>query len=251
MAVVTKPPNPHDNLTAAFPGALGAACDGDGWVTVTYPDRAAEARCPVCSEAFLIEAIREFLPPRFCAPMPLPPPVMDWARRGGIPGPQDGRKTGLMINGPVGTGKTHAAWLATAEWCASTGTWPRTGNVIVLRVTDLLDALRPQDDRTQVRVRDCQAADLLVLDDLGAEKPSEWAAERLYMIVDHRYVNCMPLIVTTNYPESRLAARLSGLPDGAPGQAVAGGPGTRIASRLAEMCTTVPMKGRDRRMGAA
>jgi DNA replication protein DnaC len=249
---VATPPDPHDNLTAAFPGALDATCDGTGWVTVRYPDRPAEARCPACNETFLIEAIREFLPPRFCGPLPLPPLVMAWARHGGrSPEPGEGKKTGLLINGPVGTGKTHAAWLAAAEWCASTGTWPRPGNVIFLRVTDLLDALRPQDDRAPVRVRDCQEADLLVLDDLGAEKPSEWAAERLYMIIDERYVNCLPLIVTTNYPEARLAARLSGLPDNAGGQAVAQGPGTRIASRLAEMCTTVPMKGRDRRMGAA
>ena len=243
---MATPPNPHDNLAAGFPGALDVACDGDGWVTVRYPDRVAENRCPVCEEAALIEAIRDFLPPRFRAPLSLPPQVLAWAHTAGA----DAVKAGLLINGPVGTGKTHAAWLAAAEWCAATGTWPRPGNVIVQRVTDLLDALRPQDDRTLVRVRDCQSADLLVLDDIGAEKPSEWAAERLYMIVDHRYVHCLPLIVTTNYPESRLAARLSGLPDNA-GARAPEGPGLRIASRLAEMCTTVPMKGPDRRLGAA
>jgi DNA replication protein DnaC len=244
---VASPPDPHDSLIDDFPGALSAVCDGDGWVTVKHPDRTAEAHCPVCTESHLIEAIRQFIPPRFRAPFQLDPQILTWA----FTSPGRAKKSGLMLNGPVGTGKTHAAWLATAEWCAATGTYPWPGSVIFQRVTDLLDAFRPQDDRTQVRVRDCQAADLLVLDDLGAEKPSEWAAERLYMIIDERYVSCRPLIVTTNYPESRLAARLSGLPDGAPGRSVAEGPGSRIASRLAEMCAVVPMKGADRRMGAA
>jgi DNA replication protein DnaC len=247
MAVAGPPLDPHDNLTAGYSGAIAATCDGDGWVTVKFPARQAEARCPVCSETRLIEAIREFLPRRFHAPLPMPPEVLTWSHTAdaGV------AKAGLMINGPVGTGKTHRAYLAAAEWCASTGTLPRPGNVMFLRVTDLLDALRPQDDVALIRVRDCQTADLLVLDDLGAEKPSEWAAERLYMIVDHRYVNCLPLIVTTNYPEGRLAARLSGLPDNAARRSVAEGPGSRIASRLAEMCTVVPMDGDDRRTGAA
>ena len=58
-------------------------------------------------------------------------------------------------------------------------------------MTDLLDDLRPGDDSRQ-RVRDCQNCKLLILDDIGAEKASEWTQERLYSVIDHRYANCLP-----------------------------------------------------------
>ena len=96
-------------------------------------------------------------------------------------------------------------------------------------MTDLLDDLRPGDFSRQ-RVRDCQKASLLVIDDIGAEKASEWTAERLYTIIDHRYANCLPLIVTSNLPPSKLAEQT----------------GERSASRLAEMCEVVAMTGTDR-----
>ena len=101
-------------------------------------------------------------------------------------------------------------------------------------MTDLLDDLRPGDDARQ-RVRDCQNARLLVIDDVGAEKASEWTQERLYSVIDHRYANCLPLIVTSNLPPAKLAEQT----------------GDRAASRLAEMCKVVAMTGTDRRRPAA
>ena len=152
---------------------------------------------------------------------------------------------GLYLAGPVGTGKTHAAWMAVHQWCLKTGTVPRVRprehafgisrpNVIFTRMTDLLDDLRPGDDSRQ-RVRDCQNAKLLVIDDVGAEKASEWTQERLYTIIDHRYAGCLPLLVTGNLPPSKLAEQT----------------GERSASRLAEMCEVAAMTGTDRRRAAA
>ena len=74
-----------------------------------------------------------------------------------------------------------------------------------------------------------------MIDDIGAEKASEWTAERLYTIVDHRYANCLPLMVTSNLPPSKLTEQT----------------GERTASRLAEMCQVVAMTGTDRRRPAA
>lgn len=226
----------HDDLPALFPGTAGAVCDtGDGLVRITEADgRETFAHCPVCRAARIRRAAAAFTPPRFRAPIPIPPEAAAWAARG--TGAQ-----GLYLAGQVGTGKTHAAWAALARWCEATGTVPRGGaagtarpNVIFTRMTDLLDDLRPGDDSRQ-RIRDCQQAALLVLDDFGAEKASEWTQERFYSIVDHRYANCLPLIVTSNLP---------------PGEVAAQG-GDRAASRLGEMCTVLKMTGPDRRRNAA
>ncbi|MBI1784367.1 ATP-binding protein, partial [Candidatus Sumerlaeota bacterium] len=62
--------------------------------------------------------------------------------------------------------------------------------------------------------------DLLVFDDLGAEKVSDFVLDRFYLIVNKRYEGCKPIIVTSNYDEEILRARF----------------GDRILSRLDEMC---------------
>jgi DNA replication protein DnaC len=235
----------HAGLIRFFPGAASAVCndDGHGWATVTDAGgRESQSRCPGCHYEKLAAKIQRLTPPRFRAPVEIPGPVTAWAQRGF-------KAQGLYLAGQVGTGKTHAAWAALADWCAFTGTIPRGGedatsgwpshdrippNVIFTRMTDLLDDLRPGDDSRQ-RIRDCQHAALLVIDDVGAEKPSEWTQERFYSVIDHRYVQQLPLIVTSNLPPSKLAGQV----------------GDRAASRLAEMCEIVVMTGTDRRRTAA
>ena len=232
-------PRTHDDLRAAFPGAVSAECDGHGWVNVQLDgeDGIRSARCPACDHDRVVAAISSFIPPRFREPIGIPAEIRDWAAQGR-------GAEGLYLAGPVGTGKTHAAWRALALWCEVTGTHPRgegitpydrrsKPTVIFTRMTDLLDDLRPGDDARQ-RVRDCQETGLLVLDDLGAEKASEWTQERLYSVIDHRYSACLPLIVTGNLPPGKLAEQT----------------GDRVASRRAEMCQVVPMTGSDRRRAA-
>lgn len=227
----------HETLAARYPGAASVQCDGYGHVEIT--DDAGEMRagaCPACREIRIVERLQGFVPPRFSAPVDLPDAVAEWVAKGE-------KAEGLYLAGQVGTGKTHAAWEAVRRWCLRTRTLPTTGressygpstpSVIFTRMTDLLDDLRPGDDSRQ-RIRDCQTTRLLVIDDLGAEKSSEWTQERFYSVVDHRYANCLPLIVTGNLPPSKLAEQT----------------GDRAASRLAEMCTVVPMTGADRRRAA-
>ena len=218
-------------LRRAYPDALTAECGGDGWGILTYADGPPEsAKCPACAQENLVARVEAFLPPRFATPVDLPADAVAWMKRcaDAAGGPVAGQ-AGIYFTGPVGTGKTHAAWHAVAGWCMATGTDPGQG-VIVTRMTDLLDDLRPGDDSRQ-RVRDCQAVPLLVLDDVGAEKASEWTQERLYTIVDHRYAACLPLIVTSNLPPAALDTTT----------------GERVASRFAEMCAVIPMTGSDRR----
>lgn len=222
----------HANLLRFFPGAQAAECRGDGmWASVTSPGQDPRpTKCPGCAYERLAVSVAAFVPPRFGAAISLPAEAAAWVKRGAA-----GR--GLYLTGQVGTGKTHTAWAAVAAWCLATWTEPAQPespggppNVIFARVTDLLDDLRPGDGARQ-RVRECQTTKLLVLDDLGAEKVSEWTQERLYSIIDHRYAVCAPLIVTGNLPPLALAAQT----------------GNRTDSRLAEMCQVIPITGDDRR----
>lgn len=186
----------------------------------------------------LAQAIMATVPPRFRAPVDLPKAAQEWAERGREAG-------GIYLTGPVGVGKTHTAYAALAAWCMTTGVVPQPGGVShnygltsrygptvhTVRATTLLDQLRPGVDNARDVVADCQRVKLLYIDDLGAEKPSEWTQERLYEVIDERYVGCMPLIVTSNLPPKALAEHV----------------GERTASRLAEMCTLVALTGADRR----
>lgn len=234
----------HENaLRQAYPAAERVECDpGPGqWATIVHADgTVTSVKCPGCVTDEMRMRLGAFIPPRFSEPVDIPQEVADWVKSGAD-------AQGLYLAGQVGTGKTHTAWATVARWCMTTGVMPYTPRtqgvegwsaggptIIFSRMTDLLDDLRPGDGARQ-RVRDCQKAHLLILDDIGAEKASEWTAERLYTIIDHRYANCLPLIVTSNIPPAKLADQT----------------GERVASRLAEMCQVVAMTGTDRRRPAA
>lgn len=223
--------NSHGDVTRFFPEAETVTCDGlGGWATIEFGNGSVStAECPVCICERGVAALERFTPPRFTAPIDVPEAVSAWAKRGT-------EAQGLYLTGQVGTGKTHTAWAALAAWCQAANVYPRQDRptIIFTRMTDLLDDLRPGDESRQ-RIRDCQRAALLVIDDLGAEKASEWTQERFYSIVDERYANCLPLIVTSNLPPKQLGGQV----------------GERAASRLQEMCEIVPMTGTDRRKPAA
>ena len=120
------------------------------------------ARCPRCAKEATRSAVAGLIPPRFRRPIAVPAAVTACAERGT-------EAEGLYLAGPVGTGKTHVAWMAVAAWCLITDTNP--GNkedhgpaVVFARMTDLLDDFRPGDASVR-RVRDCQRAALLVIDE--------------------------------------------------------------------------------------
>ncbi len=113
----------------------------------------------------------------------------------------------LLLEGTYGSGKTHlAAAIGSARLAQG-------DSVLFITSPDLLDHLRaayaPNSeisyDETFDRVRN---ADLLILDDLGVEKPSPWAQEKLFQLLNHRYVYQLATVITTNADIDRLDARV-------------------------------------------
>jgi DNA replication protein DnaC len=77
------------------------------------------------------------------------------------------------------------------------------------------------------------SVDLLHIDDLGAEKSSDWVLEQLYALINERYEGQRSVVVTTNLPHEELELQI----------------GARTVSRLTQMCDEVPLYGDDRRYG--
>lgn len=126
---------------------------------------------------------------------------------------------GLLLRGIPGSGKTHIA-VAILREVISRGHSGRFENF-----SDLLSRIRETWHRESEAsegdlLEIVDQADLLVLDDLGAESVADWVRDRLYLILNRRYENARPVIITTNCSEEELMARV----------------GHRISSRLYEMC---------------
>lgn len=159
---------------------------------------------------------------------------------------------GLFLFGPYGTGKTHLA-IATVRNLMEHdpdlfGVRQRDTGIYdparedyrglccsFFSVVDLLDAMRPGSETKRKmgdRLFHCaKTDDLIVLDDIGAEKATDWVAERLYAIVDVRYRMERATILTSNCTEKQLLDQLGG----------------RIVSRIFEMTEQVPVLGPDYR----
>lgn len=134
----------------------------------------------------------------------------------------------LYIWGPLGTGKTRLS--------ASIGhALVRRGKhgVRFVRSADLLE----QELKGESRYDEACSCGYLVLDDLGKEHPSDWAASVLFGVVDARYSTCRPTVITSNYSIPQLLSRYRG---NAQMEAV--------ASRLSEVCREIHVDGSDKRL---
>lgn len=133
----------------------------------------------------------------------------------------------LLIVGPTGTGKTWQAYgaLRIAVTQPAGPTWQAT------TFADFIASLRPSAKDPEANLDRYRSARLLLLDDLGAAKSSEWVEETTYRLLNHRYEAMLPTIYTTNLPLAELREGL----------------GDRLASRLVETCERVVLTGSDRR----
>ena len=159
------------------------------------------------------------------------------------------RGEGLTFVGAVGTGKTHLA-TCILRACAEKGA---TG--IFVNTRDLLKAMRdsfngkagaPTEEEI---LRPVLRSDLAILDDVGAEKPSEWTFEQVEHIISKRYDASLSTLVTANYLFERAAPRAAG-GYGTPSfesmkECLADRIGERSASRLQQMTRRVDLAGDD------
>ncbi len=117
----------------------------------------------------------------------------------------------LMLQGGYGCGKTHLA-AAVANYAVGIGV-----PTLFLTVPDLLDTLRfaynDKDTTFEDRFDEIRNARLLVLDDFGTQNATGWAQEKLFQIINYRYINKLPTLVTTNLAlddvEARIRSRLA------------------------------------------
>lgn len=142
---------------------------------------------------------------------------------------RDGRGTYLW--GLPGRGKTYAA--AAAVRMAVMAGW----DARLVTAKALLDAVKAEwDGGEKGTVHRAERYRLLALDDLGVERPTEWAMETITGLIDARVASGLPTIVTSNFSLGELRDRWGGMP------------GMRIASRLGGACERIQMGGADRRL---
>jgi DNA replication protein DnaC len=145
---------------------------------------------------------------------------------------------GLFLEGQPGVGKTHLAVAVLKQVVQTTG-----ARGLFYDTRDLLRLIRStynsSTNTTELQIlAPVMTADLLVLDDLGAEKTSEWVDETMNLIVNTRYNERRVTLFTSNYPD---------IPDDTDPSALLFRIGARMRSRLHEMCDFVELDGADYR----
>jgi len=221
-----------------------AKCDGSGWVEVE-PGMAAPCECRSVRRQRRTRGVSSVIPPRYRGVSFDRPPVSDMARdpatRTVVQAVREyvdalderlAEGRGLWLSGDVGTGKTTLAMLvssaaAEAGYTLAVYSLPR----LLARIRRTYDAETADDSYLPFFER-LTSVDLLHIDDLGAEKRSDWVLEQLYALIDERYVSKRAVIVTTNLDEAELEEQI----------------GARTVSRLVEICgDPLRLEGEDKR----
>ena len=171
------------------------ACDGTGWIlntvrNVIYPCECQEVRRikqlfvdAKIPQRYLTASLETLLPSLLTL-------VKDFAEKA-APGREP---SALVLTGGIGVGKTYAAYAVVKALLA------RGYHALTESVPDLLEALRANqlDEVGAQRLRLAQTVDVLLLDDLAAHRQTEFVLERLFMIINTRYNELLPTIVTMN-----------------------------------------------------
>ena len=231
-------------------------CDGTGWKTVLIPGKASRVtRCECRIEgraARLLKAAN--IPARYehCT-------LSDFdihspgAHRSLAKARLDAgcfveeypvEKTGLLLIGPIGVGKTHLAVGIIQELIRSKGVPCLFCDYREL-LKEIQNSYNPQVQTTELEIlQPIFNAEVLVLDELGAVKPTEWVWDTVSHILNTRYNDKRTTIITTNFSDQP-AGHLSGARGAAREETLGDRIGERMRSRLHEMCRVVQMEGSD------
>lgn len=173
---------------------------------------------------------------------------------------------GLLFIGPVGVGKTHLA-VAILKGLVEKGV-PCLFSEFGSLLKQIQDSYNPVSQTSEMKVlAPVYQAEVLVLDELGATVPTDWVRDTMYQIINKRYNDKRLTIFTTNYPDEARAGGDRG--EDSRGNLVSGirrssklsdirtreelmptleeRIGTRLRSRLYEMCVDVVIDGEDYR----
>ncbi len=140
-------------------------------------------------------------------------------------------KGGILFTGSVGTGKTYELVSALlAFYISNTGNYPypkfQTFGEIMREIRSSF--ANNSYESLYNRFAWCK---LLVIDDLGTENKTEFSSEFIYNIINDRYNNCLPVLMSTNLTSEEITSNYS----------------QRVTSRLIEMLTVVKLDGKDKR----
>ena len=233
----------HYNRAVASEAKLTCpVCRDTGWVIEKRKGRELAVRCKCRKDRkgdALLAACR--IPPRYAACTldsfelwePGNPTISEALRktRSFVAGFPDVRR-GLVLMGPVGIGKTHLAVAAMKDLVAQHGI-----HGLYVNFLELVQALQMSfDGGTRSReeiMSPVIAADVVVLDELGAGKLTPWVMDLLYHVVNSRYMQLRLTLVTTNFSDHPKRTGEESLADrvGAP-----------VRSRLFEMCDPIDMR---------
>jgi len=156
----------------------------------------------------------------------------------------DGR--GLLFTGSIGVGKTHLAvgiLRALIEERGATGLFCDYRELL----KEIQHSYNPQVNSTELDIlKPVFEAEVLVLDELGAQKPTDWVWDTVALVLNTRYNEKRTTIITSNYADQPPAgSRLSAAQNAAREDSLGDRIGERMRSRLSEMCGAIVMQGRD------
>jgi DNA replication protein DnaC len=163
--------------------------------------------------------------------------------------PVDTAGRGLLFVGTAGLGKTHLAAGVLQRLVRERGVKGLFCDYREL-LKNIQNSYNPEVRTTELELlKPVFAAEVLVLDDLGAQKPNEWVWDTVALILNTRYSDKQSTIITTNYPDLPAGAGVKIDKNGAKAAILEDTLGDRIGdrmrSRLAEMCVRVEMHGDD------
>jgi len=144
-------------------------------------------------------------------------------------------RKGLYIYGAVGCGKTHAAYAIYKHMVEEMKLTVRFHNTTELMFDIKKDFDRTNYDKARWDEKLSDFRGVLILDDIGTERMTDFVAETFYLIINKRYNEMLPTIFTSNLEIGELADKI----------------GDKTASRVVEMCDLVFLTGDDRRLLAA